>query len=732
MLLSTVFAKSETPEWRKMSAFVRNAAVKERTAMKASGQSYNRAITTFVCVSGDKGDEILADNGCTIYDHKDDIYIAVVPFNRLMELASRVEVRRIETSPSCRTAMDTTRTVVCATPVHEGTNLQQAYTGKGVILGIEDVGFDLTHPTFLNTEGTECRIRRFWDMVTTDTVGSTMPVGREYTSVEAIAEKQRSFDGLIQTHGTHTLGIAAGTGYGTAYRGMAYESDICAVSNAVDDDIDLIDPNDVYKYTVATDMLGFKYIFDYAESEEKPCVVSFSEGYSYGEDGDDSLCCEYVKKLVGPGRILVAAAGNESIYPSYVSKPVGVEQAGTTLYGAYKNSSFFAESDRPFSLRFVNYSDTNGDQVIDSKDEFVVQSDSCKTDENVTFNFLTVTGDTLFVIDILRYPSRFAAGDTVYSVTLNSKNELSSYKIAVAAEGVDAEVSLRSSYSILFLNKNIMGDSFQDAEKSHNILAPGAFRDVVTVGATIHRKGFINWQGVYVDGTQSGDNNGTLAYYSSVGPGIDGSIKPDITAPGSNVISAYSNFYFNENASEWDSAHCIGFTNYEGQAYPWVANLGTSMACPVVAGAIALWLEANPALSPDDIKDIFSRTARQPEESLEYPNNKYGYGEINVYKGLIYALGMSDIKELSAEPLYGVAVRMQTEGLMTLDFNTMPERQFCVSVYSVSGVKVFSCKVKPSGDACFSIKLPPMSSGVYAVQVTSPEKGCTGSTLIRI
>jgi len=731
MLLATIFANGETPEWRKMSAFVRKAVVKEKKAMKASGTNNDRMITAFVCVSGDDGDDILTSSGCTVYDRKDDIYIAAVPLNRLMELASKTAVRRIEASASCHTTMDTTRNIVSATSVHEGVGLQQAYTGKGVILGIEDVGFDLTHPTFLNTAGTECRIRRLWDMVTNDTVGSAMPVGREYTSAEAIAEKQRSFDGLIQTHGTHTLGIAAGTGYGTNYRGLAYESDICAVSNAVDEDIELIDPKDVYKYTAAMDMLGFKYIFDYAESEGKPCVVSFSEGYSYGEDGDDSLCCEYVKKMVGSGRILVAAAGNESIYPSYVNKPVGVAQAGTTLYGSYKSSSFFAKSDSPFTLRFINYTDTDGDHVLDNKDELVVLSDSCKTDEEVSFNLIAATGDSLLTIDILRYPSRFAAADTVYSVTVNSKNELYNYNLAVAVEGIDAEVSLRGSHSILFLNKNFMDDSWQNAEKSHNILAPGAFKDVVTVGATIHRKDFTNWQGVHVDGSQSGDNNGALAYYSSIGPGIDGSVKPDITAPGSNVISAYSNFYFDESASEWDSTHCVGFTGYEGRVYPWVANLGTSMACPVVAGAIALWLEANPTLSPDDVKEIFSHTTRHPEESLEYPNNKYGYGEINVYKGLIYALGMSGIKELSTDPLRGVTIRMRNDGFMTLDFNTAPVKRFCISVYSVSGAKVFSRAVNPSGDARFSIMVPQMGEGVYVVQVTSPEQGFTGSTLIR-
>ncbi|MDO4195174.1 MAG: peptidase, partial [Prevotellaceae bacterium] len=98
-----------------------------------------------------------------------------------------------------------------------------------------------------------------------------------------------SRDGLIQAHGSHTLGTAAGSGFGTKYRGIAFESDICLVNNAVNSDMELIAEQDVDKYTHATDALGFKYIFDYAKSQGKPCVISFSEGSTQDLYGDDIL-----------------------------------------------------------------------------------------------------------------------------------------------------------------------------------------------------------------------------------------------------------------------------------------------------------------------------------------------------------------------------------------------------------------------------------------------------------
>ena len=86
---------------------------------------------------------------------------------------------------------------------------------------------------------------------------------------------------------------------------------------------------DVYKYTYATDALGFKYIFDYAEQTNQPCVISFSEGSQQDFYGYDVLYYEMLGELVGPGRILVASAGNEGRKLSYLRKERGREKAGT-------------------------------------------------------------------------------------------------------------------------------------------------------------------------------------------------------------------------------------------------------------------------------------------------------------------------------------------------------------------------------------------------------------------
>lgn len=50
---------------------------------------------------------------------------------------------------------------------------------------------------------------------------------------------------------------------------------------------------------------------------------------------------------------------------------------------------------------------------------------------------------------------------------------------------------------------------------------------------------------------------------------------------------------------------------------------------------VALWLQADPTLTPDRIKDIISKTSRQYDDTLKYPNNIYGHGLIDAYAGML-------------------------------------------------------------------------------------------------
>lgn len=103
-----------------------------------------------------------------------------------------------------------------------------------------------------------------------------------------------------------------------------------------------------------------------------------------------------------------------------------------------------------------------------------------------------------------------------------------------------------------------------------------------------------------------------LVRSSSRGPIFDGSIKPDLVAPGYRIIAAKA-----------------GTTNQ------YIDKTGTSMASPFVAGVVALILDLNGSLTPAQVKRILTETA-QPWGNGR-PNNDYGYGRLQAFKAICKA-----------------------------------------------------------------------------------------------
>ena len=140
----------------------------------------------------------------------------------------------------------------------------------------------------------------------------------------------------------------------------------------------------------------------------------------------------------------------------------------------------------------------------------------------------------------------------------------------------------------------------------HTITSPGNSRKVITVGASDDHNSVSIW----------GD---TLVNFSGRGPTFECIKKPDVIAPGANIIS------------------CLTTTPYQGkkdkdgpklidQHYQELS--GTSMSTPIVAGAIALLLEKNAHLTPNDVKLLLHGSTND----LRYPQNQQGWGLLDIEK----------------------------------------------------------------------------------------------------
>jgi serine protease AprX len=125
------------------------------------------------------------------------------------------------------------------------------------------------------------------------------------------------------------------------------------------------------------------------------------------------------------------------------------------------------------------------------------------------------------------------------------------------------------------------------------ISAPGNAPWVITVGASSHM------------GTTSRADD-TIATFSSRGPtAYDHAAKPDLVAPGVGIYSLSS-----PGSMMYDRWEAYLLPGAETAPYlPYLSLSGTSQASPVVAGTVALMLQANPSLTPNAVKAILQYTA---------------------------------------------------------------------------------------------------------------------------
>jgi minor extracellular serine protease Vpr len=137
------------------------------------------------------------------------IWTVQVPLDKMHEFCLLNGIEFIETDRPAAPSLDTARVLTRVDSVHEGYLLPQPFSGKNVVVGIVDAGFDYTHPTFYDTSYTHYRIKRVWEE---KNIVGPAPVafgyGTEFNDSNSIIT--RHYDILDGTHGTHVAGIAAG------------------------------------------------------------------------------------------------------------------------------------------------------------------------------------------------------------------------------------------------------------------------------------------------------------------------------------------------------------------------------------------------------------------------------------------------------------------------------------------------------------------------------------------
>lgn len=736
------------PKPSKMSPWLRGQYRQQQEAVKQSGgrlRTQGRPVMKYMLTlveSTDQAQSLREKGGVVVQDFGEGICAAFLPMDSLGVMEQSSTILRLEANKPATLHNDTSAVIIGADKVWNGqSQLPQAFTGKGVIAAVMDVGFDFTHPAFRNDDGTS-RIKWFWDPTAPHANNDTF--GMIYATPAEVLAARHSIDADVQNHGTHVLGSMAGNGLDGRYVGMAPEADIMGAYiplGQVDDEW-----MDALREFLISHIMGFQNvkdailqidmydtillvelckIFQQADAAGQPCVVNWSFGAPPDFYYDGTLYEQVFNRLVGPGRIVVASAGNEGGEKTYVEKDAYTPLEQDVYYYGYTDRFYMnlradmSASDFRVGVTLRDVPDT---LFFDTRDAIAAaQAGDTLVVEKPEVE-MTVSADILandkIAFKIMLMPLNDYAESTTYEDGWMQTN---------------GKILIEDPVEIQMMGASIQGETVAFSEENDEnsrgcqkctVGYPASMERIITVGAMHHRSQFTNIWGETNSSYPAGSQEGTLVSFSSCGPTLDGRVKPDVVAPGHNIISALNSFYRNNQDLQATRDETIPlmpyYKNVFGNDYAVWAMSGTSMSSPITAGIIALWLQAKPDLTPEDILGVIERTSHQPEPEFSGTDKNvyYGWGEIDAYAGLLDILGLgTSIPELSNHQPAGVKFRVAGRTLYIDGLEAA-----AVTIYDLSGRPVLKT-ICDNG----SVSLSGFAAGVYAVQV-----GNLGSTLIRL
>ncbi len=660
-------------------------------ALKVADNSdeYVSAYVHFYSADADKA-AILEAYGATLNNDFGDFVTSNIPVDAIEALAQDEQVKLVEMGTPVRTRMNKARTATNVDKVQAGTGLSQPFLGTGVVVGVVDGGFQYNHITFYDANNSsELRVKRVWNQ----------SANKKYTTQSAIESAQYDDTQDDSGHATHVTGIAAGSYAGNSYYGVASDADIVMVSYGNSN-------------TAITD--GIKYIFDYATTVNQPAVVNLSLGQHIGPHDGTSTFDKALDAAVGAGRIVCGAAGNEGEYPLYSEATLAAGESHTFIldpsdqhYSGTKSfADFWGDEGQKYTMQIV-YLDANGNELAVGTSTAVATATSKTTSwSNSTYASGSITAYTQMSTDATNNRGN------VYLYFKNNFKPKNNYKVGF-------KVTAQNAGTIRVWGDDYNSIYWEDGQTTHTVgELGGTANGIITVGA-------------FVTNRRSGyglTSVGTIATFSSKGPTSDGRMKPEIAAPGACIASAVPNTSAITSSDYFDKATSA---NVNGTTYYWGYMNGTSMATPFVTGVVATWLQANPNLTPEQIKEIMAQTAQTDSYTGTCPNNTWGYGKIDAYAGLLKVLETTDIKHLETLPDAIMLYPNPSDGAFKLFFK-QNDNNVNIRIYAANGQQVYAQRIGAvDGQQTLDIDAVGIASGAYIVKIAGDNTNTTCRLIVR-
>ena len=455
-------------------------------------------------------------------------------------------------------------------------------SGEGVLAAVIDSGIDWKNTDFRNPDGST-RILKLWDQtVAPESSGYAPPegyvVGTEYNrdvinlalSGDEAALRSMNLSRDYSGHGTFVTGIAAGNGQGMAgsFRGVAFESELIIVK---------LGDSEQRQFPRTTRLMeAVNYCIMEAQKAGKPVVINMSFGNNQGSHDGTDLLSTYLNAASDVWKnVIVCGSGNEAGNGIHASGMLSGRKAESVelAVGEYESG---------FNLQlWKNYSDEYGVELIAPSGE--------RSGILRTYGADRMSLDNTQVYVYYGQPTPYSRYQQLYFEFVPAGGYVTPgvWRIVMTpVRIVDGRYDLWLQESAT-LNEDTR---FFSPSEETTLTVPSAAGKVITVGAY---------------------NSRTDAYADFSGRGYtrtNDNIKPDIVAPGVNIVSTAVNG---------------GYT----------VRSGTSMAVPFVSGSAALLMQwgivkrNDPYLYGEKVKAYLIRTARHlPSEPV--PSKRTGWGAL--------------------------------------------------------------------------------------------------------
>ena len=479
--------------------------------------------------------------------------------------------------------------------------------GAGVIVGFVDTGINYMDPLFRNVDGST-RIVGIWDQTNNSDNSNNIEnetakpfsafsalYGTQYTAEEInLALNSDNPASIVPTrdengHGTFLASIAAGNRDERAgFSGAAPQASIAMVKlkpakqylrdfYLIQDGADAYQENDI--------MMGVSYLYFLARKYSMPLVVCIPLGTNMGSHMGMSRLGQYLNQVsLSNGSAVITAAGNETGARHHFRAVMDADTDEVTaeLRVGEREAGFsmelWAENMGAYTVGFISPTGEVAREI----------SVPLRGENTVSF-LLEQTRITVYtqIADV-------SAGSQF--IFMRFENPMSGIWRILIRNSLD----IRETFHIWLPVRGFISDEtyFLRPDPDTIITDPGNARYPITVTAYDHTK-----NSIYI--------------HASRGYSLSGRIKPDLAAPGVNILGA----------------------SVSGRRLTRMS--GTSVSAAHLAGAAAIllnWgvLNANyPYLNTPVLKSIFVRGA-QRNPALTYPNREFGYGTLNLYEAFLH------------------------------------------------------------------------------------------------